>query len=102
MTKTQKLLFVAILAIGAGFIFFRLTRADMLGDDATYALRSIGYFDYLASAEQTTPVQWFGYRPWWSFLSFHDHPPLYFLIHYTAFKLFGVSALAARVPTALA
>lgn len=102
MTKNQKILLALVIGLAAFLIFFRLTRHDLLGDDAHYAFRSIGYFDFMASKQQTTPVQWFGYRPWWSYLSFHDHPPLYFLIHYVVFKLFGVSVLMARIPTALA
>lgn len=102
MTRNQKIILAAILLIGAFLIFWRLDQHDMLGDDATYAFRSIGYFDYMASNGQTTPVQWFGDRPWWSFLSFHDHPPLYFLIHFLFFKILGASVLIARLPSALA
>lgn len=102
MSKNQKIILVAIIALAAFLIFFRLTRHDMLGDDAHYAFRSIGYFDYMASEEQTAPAQWFGYRPWWSYLSFHDHPPLVFLIQFMFFKLFGISVFAARLPAALA
>ncbi|MBI4053847.1 MAG: glycosyltransferase family 39 protein [Candidatus Doudnabacteria bacterium] len=83
-------------------LFFRLTRADFLGDDAHYAFRAIGYYDYMNSENQTTPVQWFGTRPFWSLLSFHDHPPLFFLVQFFFFKAFGVSAFIARLPTALA
>lgn len=84
------------------FIFFRLGRGDLLSDDAHYAFRSIGYFDYVASFEQTTPIQWFHTRPWWSYLSFHDHPPLFFAVQHLFFKLFGVSLAVSRLPSALA
>ncbi len=102
MTKNQKIVFVSILAVSIFFIFFRLTRHDMAGDDAHYAFRSIGYFDYMTSEEQTTPVQWLGHRPAWSYLSMHDHPPLVFLIQNIFFKFFGTSILVARLPAALA
>ena len=102
MTRNQKILLIVILILGSFFLFFRLGRPDMLGDDATYAFRSIKYFDYMGSEKQTTPVQWFGQRPIWSYLSFHDHPPLYFLIHFLVFSIFGVSTLIARFPSALA
>lgn len=102
MTRNQKIIFVSILVLVSFLLFFRLTRHDMLGDDAHYAFRSIGYFDFMASLEQTTPVQWFGERPGWSFLSFHDHPPLVFLIQYIFFKLFGVSIFVSRLPAAMA
>lgn len=102
MTKRQRYIFFGLLALLAFLLFWRIGRHDMLGDDAHYAFRSIGYFDYLASKEQTTPVQWFGDRPAWSLLSFHDHPPLYFLIHFIFFKILGVSVFVARLPSALA
>ena len=102
MSKNQKIVFVSILAISIFFIFFRLTRHDMAGDDAHYAFRSIAYFDYMTSEEQTTPVQWFGNRPSWSYFGMHDHPPLVFLIQNIFFKFFGVSVLVTRLPAALA
>ncbi len=102
MTKRQKIYCILLVALIAFLLFWRIARHDMLGDDAHYAFRSIGYFDYLASKEQTTPVQWFGDRPAWSLLSFHDHPPLYFLIQFIFFKILGVSVFVARLPSALA
>src|SRR3989344_3374609 len=102
MSRNQKLVLAGIVLLAAFLIFFRLTRHDILGDDGHYSFRAIGYFDYLGSLEQTTPVQWFGERPWWSLLSFHDHPPLVFLIQHIFFKLFGVSLLVSRLPAALA
>lgn len=83
-------------------IFFRLGRQDMLSDDGHYAFRSLGYFDYLTSLRQTTPVQWFGERPAWSYLSFHDHPLIFFLTQHIFFKVFGDSVVVSRLPSALA
>jgi len=74
----------------------------MKGDQAHYAFRSVGYMDYLSSIDQTTPLQWFEQIPWWSKLSFHDHPPLVFSLQYLSMKIFGVSGFAARLPSALA
>ena len=102
MTRNQKIILISIVVFAAILIFFRLGRHDMLGDDAHYALRGIGYFDYVASFEQTTPVHWFGARPLWSLFSFHDHPLLFFLIQFFFFKIFGVSAVASRLPSAFA
>ncbi len=76
-----------------------MDRADIYGDEATYSFRAIGYLDYLGSEQQTTPVQWFnGQIPWWSKLSFHDAPPLVFIIQYIFFKFIGVSTFTARLP----
>lgn len=102
MTRNQKIILISIVILAAFLIFFRLGRGDMLGDDAHYALRGIGYFDYVASFEQTTPVHWFGFRPPWSLFSFHDHPPLFFLIQFFFFKIFGISVVASRLPSAFA
>lgn len=102
MNKTEKYIFGLFLVLIAFLVFFRLGRHDMLQDDGHYAFRSLGYFDYMASLEQTTPVQWFGSRPWWSYLSFHDHPPLFFFIQHLFFQLFGASVVVSRLPSAFA
>ena len=102
MTRNQKIIFAIILAVAAFLIFFRLGRQDLLSDDGHYAFRALGYYDYMASEEQTTPLQWFGERPWWSFLSFHDHPPVYFLVQHFFFKLFGASVVVSRLTSAFA
>ena len=102
MTRREKYVLAALLAITAFLLLLRLGRADMLGDDAHYAFRALGYFDYLASENQTTPVQWFDFRPWWSLLSFHDHPPLFFFIQHLFFSLFGWSVAVARLTSVFA
>ena len=48
MTRREKYVLAALLAITAFLLLLRLGRADMLGDDAHYAFRALGYFDYLA------------------------------------------------------
>ena len=101
--KNRKIILAAIIILASFLIFFQLNRADIQHDDATYALRSIGYFDYMDSTNtQTTPIVWFEEIPNWSKLSFHDHPPLVFLIQNLFFKLFSVSSFTARLPFALA
>jgi len=99
--KNNKYIFL-ILLLAAVLLFVNLGKPDMEGDQAHYAFRSIGYMDYLASDKQTTPLQWSDEIPWWSKFSFHDHPPLVFLLQYFSIKTFGVSAFAARLPSALA
>ena len=93
---------ILILLLAAILLFTNLGKIDMEGDQAHYAFRSVGYMDYLGSETQTTPLQWFDEIPWWSKLSFHDHPPLVFLLQHISMKVFGVSAFAARLPSALA
>lgn len=90
------LIFIIVLAFVLRII--NLDRADMQGDDAVYSFMAIGYYDYLNSEVQTTPLQWYGYMPWWSKLSFNGHPPLVTLIQHLFFKTFGISTFVARLP----
>src|SRR3989344_6030741 len=65
--------------------------------------------DFDEAAEQTTPLEWFDPLktggesdiPWWTALSFHDHPPLVFLIQHFFMRIFGESRLGFRLPSAL-
>ena len=97
----NKIILGLIILLAAFLRLFRLTRPDMLTDAAHYSFRAIGYLDYLSPNTQTTPIVWFNFRPWWSFLSFHDHPPLVFMIQNFFFKIFGVSTFSAILPFAL-
>ncbi|MFA6216006.1 MAG: glycosyltransferase family 39 protein, partial [Patescibacteria group bacterium] len=101
-TKKTKYFLPAIVVLAAWLLFFGLNRADIQHDDAIYSFRAVGYLDYTDSQLQTTPIQWFGTIPWWSKLSFHDAPPLVFIIQHLFFSLFGVSVFTARLPFALA
>ncbi|OGY51318.1 MAG: hypothetical protein A3J59_02520 [Candidatus Buchananbacteria bacterium RIFCSPHIGHO2_02_FULL_56_16] len=92
----------AIVGLAAFLMLFRLGFADIQIDDAMYSLRALGYLDFVDSNLQTTPVDWFDEIPWWSRLSFHDAPPLVFLIQYVFFKFLGTSVVVARLPFALA
>jgi len=96
--KKENIFLMGIAALAAVLRLFRLTRADVVTDAATYSFRSVGFIDVVVSVVQTTPLQWFGYFPWWSRLSFHDHPPLAFIFQHSFFKVFGVNLFAARLP----
>lgn len=101
--KNKKFILAAIVILAAVLIFTGLTRTDIQHDDALYAFRAVGYLDFMnAAVNQTTPIQWFNEIPLWSRLSFHDGPPLVFLIQYIFFSLFGTSLFIARLPFALA
>src|SRR3989338_6468966 len=90
-----------IVALGFFLIFFRLNRADTLNDGSHYSMRALAYLDYIGPNLQTAPIQWFGSVPWWGNLSFHDAPPLVFLIQHIFFKIFGENIIALRLPFAL-
>ena len=75
--------------------------AALQGDAASGSFRLAGWFDYLASAVPTSPIIWYGTIPWWANLSFHDHPPVVFLIQ-RIFFLFGDTTFLALLPFVLA
>ena len=91
-----------LLLLATGLRLYGIARADVINDEVIYAFRSIGYIDFFSSPYQTTPWEWFSDVPWWARLSFHDHPPLTFVIEHIFFKLFGVSIFVLRLPFALA
>ncbi len=91
---------LSILALATGLIFFRLNHVDIIGDDGHYSFRGIGLADFLMSAPQPTPMQWYENMPWWSFLSFHDHPLLLFLVQ-KIFFIFSHGQFNAVLPYTL-
>jgi 4-amino-4-deoxy-L-arabinose transferase-like glycosyltransferase len=105
---TKKQILIAILIAAAILRFWSLGSTEIFHDEGFYAFRSIGYVDYLQNNEQTTPIQWLavsspnGSLPFWTSLSFHDHPPFFFFIQHLFFKIFGDSIFVARLPSALA
>lgn len=104
MTKNRiTIALCAIAIIGAGFRLWNVGRAELTFDEGLDAFRSIGYLDYLESAAQPTPVQLLGPGPlpWWTKLSFHDHPPLFFITQWFSFAVLGDTLFAARLPSAL-
>ncbi len=98
--KSQKFL-VAILLISAFFLLYKVSYVDLLGDDSHYTIRGIGYIDFMFSTKQTTPLNWLDNYPWWSNLSFHDHPPLVFFIQHVFLSLHE-SIFFAKLPYIIA
>src|SRR3989338_10943904 len=94
-------LLLAILGIACFFIFFRLGQPDSLTDEAEIAFRSVGYLDFLATPDQTTPWEWFASPPGWVSWSFHDHPPLVFFLEHLLMNVFGDSLVVVRLPFAI-
>ena len=104
MTLKQKngYIFIVIAFIATFLRFLNLTKFDLQNDPAAYAFRSFGWLDYLASVGQTSPIVWFKTIPWWGNLSFHDAPPLTFIIQNISFSIFGDNIIAALLPYILA
>lgn len=105
MQKNQIIIILSVIVvIGTGFRLWSLANAELTFDEGLDAFRSIGYLDYLESAAQPTLVQLLGTSPlpWWTKLSFHDHPPLFFIIQWLSFTMLGDTLFAARFPSAIA
>lgn len=93
---------VVILILAAVLRFAALDRGDVISDEAFYAFRSVGYLDFLFAPDQPTPIELLNARPAWTYLSFHDAPPLAFLVQGAAFKVFGENLWGMRIAFALA
>ncbi len=94
-----------ITIIGVAFLLriWDIDSRDLIGDEAAYAFRSVGYIDYLGTSFQTQPIEWFknSELPWWTRLSFHDHPPFGFFVQNLFFNILGDSIWVARFPAVL-
>lgn len=101
LSQIPTMLWLLLLA-AAVLIFYQITHVDMIGDNALYSTRSIGLVDYLFSDNQfqPTPLTWYETTPWWTALSFHDHPLGLFIFQNLFFK-FGHSVFWAKLPYAL-
>lgn len=103
-SKTAIIILVLIVFLGGFLRFWSLGSTELIHDEGLDIFRSIGYLDYLDSNAQSTPIQWFVDKPlpWWTSLSFHDDPPLFFIIQHSFISVFGESLFVARLPSALA
>ncbi len=96
-----KYILIAILAAAFALRLWGIGNTDMLGDEAADAFRSVGYIDYLGTSAQTQPIDWYKDSPTlpaWTALSFHDDPPLGFMVQHAFFTFFGDSSTTARLP----
>lgn len=100
MNKT-KIILAGIFLLAIFFRFWDLSSLDVQHDVALNAVRALGWFDFLAGEAQTSPIIWFGSVPSWGFLSFHDHPPLVYLIQSLFLNIFGQSSFVVFLPYAL-
>ncbi len=93
---------VAVFLVTAFLLFFRISHVDMTGDDAHYSARAVAPIDFMFGEvnAQSTPVQWFDHTPWWSALSFHDHPKPLFLVQHL-FLAMHQTGFFAKLPSAL-
>lgn len=102
-------LLILILVIAAVLRLWGLPRGDTITDEVLYAFRAIGPMDFDEGEDQTTPLEWFDERgtgdragiPWWTSLSFHDHPSLVFWIQHFSMRIFGETNFGFRLPSAV-
>ncbi len=106
---TNRYWIVIILLVAATLRLYGLDRGDTVNDEVFYAFRGLGWIDYDRAETQKTPLEWWDPRatggateiPWWTKLSFHDHPPLVFAVQNIFMRFFGDSTFVERLPSAL-
>ncbi len=106
--KTRQNILIGILLVTAFLRLFGLSRGDTLSDEVLIAFRALGMMDFDEAPTQTTPWEWLDpstssgqVHPWWLKLSFHDQPPLPFVVQNISMQVFGESAFAFRLPSAI-
>lgn len=100
----ERVLLVVIVTAAVALRLWGLGSGEVLTDEGNYALRAIGWNDFNYSTTLQTPWVWWQTEerlPWWTPLSFADHPPLHFGLIWLATHLLGISLFAVRLPSAL-
>lgn len=92
---------LAIIFLASFFRFTFLGQADLVGDESINSFRALGYLDSFATIGQDTSIDWFEDSPWWIKLSFHDHPPLSFILNNIFLNSFGPTPFVARMVSAI-
>ena len=99
--EKKKILFL-ILILSAALRLYSLSSGDPVNDEVFMAFRGIGLMDFDEADTQTTPLEWWDTEiPWWTNLSFHDHPLLVPATQSLSIKIFGESNFGFRLPSAL-
>lgn len=91
------LLLMLIVILAATLRFTWLGEVEVTADEPLYSVRNIGWLDVLYGSDQPTVYHMLDKLPWWTNLSFHDHPPLTFAINYIIHKIFGISLFVSRL-----
>lgn len=97
----KKYVLAAILITGAFFRLYALGRGDAISDEVLYGFRAIGMLDFDFAVAQPGILQLFNtVAPWWTHLSFHDHPLLVFFLQHVFMGIFGVNLWGLRLSSA--
>lgn len=97
MGKNKKYLIILLIVFLALTLrLIKLGGFEVAGDEGNYALRVL-------STTMTTPWNWYLDQnlPFWTQLSFFDHPPLHFATIWLSCHLFGVNLWAVRLPAVI-
>ncbi len=101
--KYKKNIFlILIIAVAIIFRLYNIDTDEVMTDEGNYAMRAIGWNDFMQSGTLTTPWNWFSNQdtlPFWTLLSFNDHPPLHFFFIWLSAQIFGVHLWAVRLPS---
>lgn len=100
----EYVLIAGIVVLALTLRLWNLEGHEVVTDEGNYALRAIGWNDFMMSGTLTTPWNWFMEAerlPLWTQLSFNDHPPIHFLAIWISTHIFGVNLWAVRLPSAL-
>ena len=103
---SQKKLYIiiGIIVIAAFFRLANIDSEEVMSDEGNYALRGIGWNDFMQSSTFTTPWNWYMEKPalpLWTQLSFNDHPPLHFANIWLSSHIFGVHLWSVRLPSVI-
>jgi 4-amino-4-deoxy-L-arabinose transferase-like glycosyltransferase len=101
--KKKIFLVTIILLLGSFLRLYKIEKGSPLGDEADYGYRSYGLLDFEATPNHTTPLEWYDPNPLpvWLQFSFHDAPPLFFIVQHYSFRVFGENTFALRFPSAV-
>ncbi|MEK7630476.1 MAG: glycosyltransferase family 39 protein [Patescibacteria group bacterium] len=100
---SKKIIFALLIITSVFLRLYALGRGDTLTDEVLISFRAVDMLDFDEAEDQTTPLEWFDPdRPWWTHLSFHDHPPFVFLMQYLSMNILGETNVGFRFPSVLA
>ncbi|OGY44115.1 MAG: hypothetical protein A2731_02885 [Candidatus Buchananbacteria bacterium RIFCSPHIGHO2_01_FULL_39_8] len=102
MSKKYLIVFLIVL-LAFALRIINLGGFEVASDEGSYAIRGIGWNDFMLSTTMTTPWNWFLGQdlPSWTQLSFFDHPPLHFASIWLSSHLFGISLWSVRLPAVI-
>lgn len=104
MKYHSPLIILFIVLIALIFRIPNINTDEVMTDEGNYALRAIGWNDFMQSSTLTTPWNWLQERdtlPLWTQLSFNDHPPFHFATIWLSTHIFGIHLWSIRLPSLL-